>query len=107
MIGLLAVGMTTVHSKRQVFRVGDAVYQLEARVDELARRNNELDTKLAEALKPQALRAMVVENKMNLRPPSVDKVVLVRPVGRDREDRYYITTRNTVQPRPSRVVVQN
>jgi len=107
LIGLLAVGMTTVHSKRQVSRVGTAVYELERKAEDLERRNVELDTKLAHYLKPNSLKHMASAKELNLQPPAENRIILVRPVGRDPESRYYLSTRNTVQPRPSQVVVQN
>lgn len=78
LMGLLAVGMMTVHSKRTIRSVAAELNEKESVLAELGRRQDNLDTDLASSLNPEYLKHLVGLSGLNMEPPKEDKIILVR-----------------------------
>ena len=79
LMGLLAVGMMTVHSKRTIRTIAVELNEKESTLSELGRRQDILDTDLASSLNPEYLKHLVSISKLDLGPPEENKIILVRP----------------------------
>lgn len=79
LMGLLAVGMMTVHSKRTIRTIAVELNEKESTLSDLARRQDILDTDLASSLNPEYLKHLVDISQLDLGPPEENKIILVRP----------------------------
>lgn len=79
LMGVLAVGMMTVHSKRTIRTIAVELNEKESTLSELGRRQDILDTDLASSLNPEYLKHLVVISQLDLGPPEDNKIILVRP----------------------------
>jgi hypothetical protein len=78
LMGLLAVGMMTVHSKRTLRSLAVNIDSKEAQLQELGRRQDILDTDLASALNPSYLKQLVEISGLRLGSPREDRIIVVR-----------------------------
>lgn len=97
LIGLLAVGMMTVHWKREIRSVGEGIRKAELQLEELERRMDTQDTELAHALNPEHLQGLVAVSNLRLGPPLESRIIVVRSVDKSLESPYYTGLDN--QPR--------
>lgn len=97
LIGLLAVGMMTVHWKREIRSVGEGIRKAELQLEELERRKDTQDTELAHALNPEHLQGLVAVSNLRLGPPLESRIIVVRSVDKSLESPYYTGLDN--QPR--------
>lgn len=81
LMGLLAVGMMTVHSKRTIRIHAVNLDRREAQLEELERRQNILDTDLASSLNPEYLKVLVTSAGLRLGPPREDRIIVVPSVA--------------------------
>ena len=79
LMGLLAVGMMTVHSKRTLRALAVDINQREAQLEELSRRQDILDTDLASSLNPVYLKQLIEMAGLDLGPPREDRIIVVPP----------------------------
>ena len=79
LMGLLAVGMMTVHSKRTLRALAVDINQREAQLEELSRRQDILDTDLASSLNPVYLKQLIEMAGLELGPPREDRIIVVPP----------------------------
>ena len=79
LMGLLAVGMMTVHSKRTLRALAIDINRQEADLEELLRRQDILETDLASSLNPVYLKQLVAMSGLNLGPPREDRIIVVPP----------------------------
>ncbi len=89
LIGLLAVGMMTVHWKREIRSVGEGIRNAELQLEELERRQDTQDTELAHALNPEHLQGLVAVSNLRLGPPLESRIIVVRSVDKSLESPYY------------------
>lgn len=89
LIGLLAVGMMTVHWKREIRSVGEGIRKAELQLEELERRKDTQDTELAHALNPEHLQGLVAVSNLRLGPPLESRIIVVRSVDKSLESPYY------------------
>tara|TARA_Y100000588_G_scaffold179842_1_gene193688 strand:+ start:5353 stop:5694 length:342 start_codon:yes stop_codon:yes gene_type:complete len=78
-MGLLAVGMMTVYSKRTIRTLAVDLDRKEAELEELQRREDILDTDLATSLNPEYLKQLVSMANLRLGPPREDRIIVVNP----------------------------
>ena len=86
LMGLLAVGMMTVHSKRTIRSLAVNLDRKETDFEELQRRQDTLDTDLAISLNPEYLKQLVAMNDLRLGPPREDRIIVVHPKVRFQRD---------------------
>ena len=79
LMGLLAVGMMAVHSKRTLRALAVNIDRRESELEELGRRQDILDTDLASSLNPAYLKQLVAMSGMELGPPREDRIIVVSP----------------------------
>ena len=79
LMGLLAVGMLTVHSKRTLRAVAVNIDRREAELEELSRRQAILNADLASSLNPVYLKQLIEMAGLELGPPREDRIILVSP----------------------------
>jgi len=79
LMGLLAVGMLTVHSKRTLRVLAVDINRNETELEELSRRHDILDTDLASSLNPVYLKQLVLMSGLELGPPREDRIIVVPP----------------------------
>lgn len=79
LMGLLVIGMMTVHSKRTIRTIAVELNEKESTLSDLARRQDILDTDLASSLNPEYLKHLVNISQLDLGPPEENKIILVRP----------------------------
>lgn len=79
LMGMLAVGMMTVHSKRTLRALAVDINQREAELEELSRRQDILDTDLASSLNPAYLKQLIAMAGLKLGPPREDRIIVVPP----------------------------
>ena len=89
LIGLLAVGMMTVHWKREIRSVGEGIRNAELQLEELERRQDTQDTELAHALNPEHLQGLVAVSNLRLGPPLESRIIVVRSIDKSLESPYY------------------
>ena len=89
LIGLLAVGMMTVHWKREIRSVGEGIRNAELQLEELERRKDTQDTELAHALNPEHLQGLVAVSNLRLGPPLESRIIVVRSIDKSLESPYY------------------
>lgn len=77
LMGLLAVGMLTVHSKRTLRALAVEINRSESKLEELSRRQDILDTDLASSLNPVYLKQLVAMAGLDLGPPREDRIIVV------------------------------
>lgn len=97
LIGLLAVGMMTVHWKREIRSVGSGIRDAESQLEELERRKDSQDTELAHALNPEHLQGLVAVSNLRLGPPLESRIIVVRSTSKSLESPFYMGLDN--QPR--------
>jgi hypothetical protein len=85
LIGLLAVGMMTVHSKRTLRTLGGTIDRKEAQLQELGRRQDILNTDLASSLNPDYLKELVSMSGLKLGPPREDRIIVVHSYSNEPE----------------------
>jgi hypothetical protein len=85
LMGLLAVGMMTVHSKRTLRTLGGNIDQKESQLQELGRRKHILDTDLASSLNPEYLKQLVSMSGLRLGPPREDRIIVVHSISKHPE----------------------
>jgi hypothetical protein len=78
LMGLLAFGMMTVHSKRIIRDIAANLDRKESELAELGRRQYILDTDIASSLNPDYLKQLISLSNLDLAPPREDKVIVVR-----------------------------
>lgn len=81
LMGLLAVGMMTVHSKRTLRSLAVNIDRKETQLQELGRRQDILDTEMASSLNPGYLKQLVAMAGLRLGPPREDRIILVEPAS--------------------------
>lgn len=77
LMGLLAVGMMTVHSKRTLRALAVDINQQEAVLEELSRRQDILNADLASSLNPVYLKQLIGMSGLELGPPREDRIIVV------------------------------
>jgi len=79
LMGLLVVGMMTVHSKRIIRTLAIDIDRQEAEFEELQRREDILDTDLAMSLNPEYLKQLVSMANLRLGLPHESRIIVVHP----------------------------
>jgi|GEM_PF-2256044 hypothetical protein len=105
--GLLAFGMMTVHSKRTIRDIAANLDRKESELAELGRRQDILDTDLASSLNPDYLKQLVALSKLQLGPPSEDKIIVVRSVDFNRRGSLMVSATNQSDTYPARIELAN
>ena len=77
LMGLLAVGMMAVHSKRTLRTLAANLDRKETQLQELGRRHYIMDTYLASSLSPGYLKQLVAMSGLLLSPPREDRIIVV------------------------------
>ena len=79
LMGLLAVGMMTVHSKRTLRALAVNLDRKETEMEELSRRHDIVDAELASSLNPVYLKQLIEMAGLDLGPPREDRIIMVPP----------------------------
>lgn len=89
LVGLLAVSMLTVHWKREIRSVGSGIRITEARLEDLERGQDTLDTELAHNLNPERLKGLLAVSNLRLAPPDESRIIVVRSANASAQSSYY------------------
>ncbi|MCZ6674143.1 MAG: hypothetical protein O7C75_14530 [Verrucomicrobia bacterium] len=107
LVGLLAVGMMTVHSKRTIRTLAVNLDRKEAQLEELGRRQDILDTDLASSLTPEYLKELIAMSKLRLGPPREDRIIIIHSMEKQPENEYIANTTPPVAAYRSRLELVN
>ncbi len=89
LMGLLAVGMMTVHWKREIRTIASGIRVMEYQLEDLGRRQDILDTEMAHALNPECLKELIAVSNLRLVPPQENHIIVVRSMDKPPQSRYY------------------
>ena len=107
LMGLLAFGMMTVHSKRTIRDIAANLDRKESELAELGRRQDNLDTDLASSLNPDYLKQLAALANLKLGPPSEEKVIVVRSMDIDRQGSFSSSSNDQANAYRTRLELAN
>ncbi|MDA0347228.1 MAG: hypothetical protein O3C43_08845 [Verrucomicrobia bacterium] len=107
LMGLLAFGMMTVHSKRTIRDIAASLDRKESELAELGRRQDILDTDLASSLNPDYLKQLVALTNLQLGPPSEDRVIVVRSMDINHQGSFSTNVPDPSNPYQTRLELAN